>query len=144
MNDSVEEVMSKTVYSMSIDRPVKEALQMMISRDIGSIVLTKNGAPFGIITERDVMKNIAAAPHDNLEKPAVNFGSTNLLTCNPNTHVWDAFTIMLRNRIRRLPVLESGKLVGIVTERDLFKWVVRVTYEPNIPSDLAKLILQAE
>ena len=50
--------------------------------------------------------------------------------------------VMLRRKIRRLPVTKDGKLVGIVTERDLFKWVVGVLYAPNVPEDVKKLIAQ--
>jgi CBS domain-containing protein len=50
---------------------------------------------------------------------------------------------MLRRKIRRLPVVQKDKLVGIVTERDLFKWVVKLVYEPNIPDDLKSLVAQS-
>ena len=43
---------------------------------------------------------------------------------------------MVTKNIRRLPIVEEGRLVGIVTERDLFKWVIRVFYEPNIPDHI--------
>jgi CBS domain-containing protein len=65
-----------------------------------------------------------------------------VISISPKTEAWEAFTTMLRKKIRRLPVEEKGKLVGMVTERDLFKWVVRVFYEPNIPDEFKELVAQ--
>jgi len=47
---------------------------------------------------------------------------------------------MLKNKIRRLPVVDDGKLVGIVTEKDLMRWVLRVSYEPNIPPHIKAVL----
>jgi CBS domain-containing protein len=47
---------------------------------------------------------------------------------------------MVTKKIRRLPIVERGRLVGIVTERDLFKWVIRVFYEPNVPDRIKKFV----
>jgi len=47
---------------------------------------------------------------------------------------------MLKNEVRRLPVLDDGKLVGIVTEKDLMRWVLRVSYEPNIPPHIKSIL----
>lgn len=73
---------------------------------------------------------------------AGNAASKPLIAVPPEEEIWEAFGIMLENKVRRLPVLKDGKLVGIVTERDLFKWVVRVIYEPNIPKRIKGLIAQ--
>jgi CBS domain-containing protein len=56
--------------------------------------------------------------------------------------VQQAFEMMLKNEVKRLPVLDDGKLVGIVTEKDLMRWVLRVSYEPNIPPHI-KAILES-
>jgi CBS domain-containing protein len=115
----------------------------MVKYDIGAVVvLDKSSRVVGIMTERDVVNKIASEGA-NLKAPVSKFASRPVITAGPETKVWDAFTQMLRRKIRRLPVVEKGKLVGIVTERDLFKWVVRVIYEPNIPNDLRTLIAQS-
>src|SRR3989304_4851570 len=73
-----------------------------------------------------------ASPRDPMSQP--------LVTAEPDTPSWEAFRTMLKKRIRRLPIVEKGKLVGIVTERDLFRWVLLVAYEPNIPEDIREIV----
>jgi CBS domain-containing protein len=63
-----------------------------------------------------------------------------LVTIGPSAQVWEAVEQMVRKDIRRLPVIGGDKIVGMVTERDVFRWVIRVAYEPNIPEDLKKLV----
>jgi CBS domain-containing protein len=54
--------------------------------------------------------------------------------------VQDAFELMLKNKIRRLPILDGGKLKGIVTTQDIMRWVLRVSYEPNIPKHIQAIL----
>jgi CBS domain-containing protein len=80
---------------------------------------------------------------DYLNRPLSQTAKRKVITVTPETEIWEAFTLMLKNKIRRLPVVtKAGKLVGIVTERDLFKWVVAAAYEPEIPEEIKKLIAQ--
>jgi CBS domain-containing protein len=140
--DVVGRIMSKTVRTVSARQPVSAAVAVMTKHDIGSVVVLKDGAPLGIITERDVMRHLVGKTSRNLDKPSEALASKPLVTVPPDTEIWEAFMMMLRRKIRRLPVMQAGKLVGIVTERDLFKWVVSVLYEPNVPEDVRKLIAQ--
>src|SRR5208283_1177147 len=136
--------MSKTVRTMAPDQPASAAVKLMVKHDIGSVVIVSDSAKVvGIITERDLMRKVMSGSKPlNLKTPVSKIASKPVITATPDTKVWDAFAQMLRNKIRRLPVIQEGKLVGIVTERDLFKWVVKVVYEPNVPDDLKKLITQ--
>jgi CBS domain-containing protein len=63
-----------------------------------------------------------------------------LVTVPPSTELWRAVELMVRDDLRRLPVIENDKLVGMVTERDVLYWLVKVAYEPNMPEDLKKLL----
>lgn len=140
--DAVSEIMSRTVKTIADARPVRAAVAMMTKNDIGSVVVVKGRVPVGIITERDVMRRLAGKSQASLDQPSGRLASKPLITVSPETMIWEAFILMLRRRIRRLPVTRDGKLVGIVTERDLFKWVVGVLYAPNVPQDVRKLIAQ--
>jgi CBS domain-containing protein len=63
-----------------------------------------------------------------------------LLTISPSMEVWRAVELMVRKDVRRLPVIDGDKLVGMVTERDVLRWLVKVAYEPNMPEDLTRLL----
>jgi CBS domain-containing protein len=114
----------------------------MAKLDIGSLIVTSGGRAVGVVTERDVVKVVARGGAASLRKRLDSVASKPVVTVSPTTEIWEAFTLMLKKKIRRLPVVERGKVVGIVTERDLLKWVVGVFYEPNIPADVKKLITQ--
>jgi CBS domain-containing protein len=63
-----------------------------------------------------------------------------LQTVTPGIEIWRTFELMLKLGVRRLPVVEDGKLIGLVTEKDLTRWVLRSFYEPNIPAEIKSLV----
>ena len=139
---SIRQIMSKTVWTIERSKSVHGALDTMISHDIGSVVVVDDSKIVGIITERDIMRNIGGEMN-YLDRKCGDVCSKPVISIEPNAESWEAFEVMLRNKIRRLPVLdENQRLAGIVTERDLFKWVLRVCYEPNVPKEIVKLISQ--
>jgi CBS domain-containing protein len=131
--------MSTKVVTVKSTEKASKALQMMVRHKIGSIVVVDKGKPVGILTERDVTTRMAKG--QNVRGMIVrNIMSKPLVTIGPSAQIWQAVEQMVRKDIRRLPVMEGDKLVGIITERDIFRWVIKVAYEPNIPEDLRKLI----
>ncbi len=140
--DTVADIMSRSVHVVSPRETVDDALALMVKNEIGSVVLTEDEKAIGILTERDVVKLLRREGAGVLDDLIRVVATRTLVTVQPDTPVWEAFTLMLKKKVRRLPVVENGKLLGIVTERDLFKWVVKVTYEPNIPEDIKNLIAQ--
>jgi CBS domain-containing protein len=140
--DTVGAVMTKTPVTIKPDTTVRKALQLMIKKDIGSLVVVKNEAPVGIVTERDVTRRSLrpAQAKGVYDRPVTRLMSRPVVAVPPTTPIWEAFEIMVTKKIRRLPIVERGRLVGIVTERDLFKWVIRVFYEPNIPDRIKKFV----
>ena len=137
--DTIAEIMTGRVLTLSPQNKTIDALDAMVQNDIGSVPIVDQGELVGIITERDIVKEITKS-FDYLERRLSETGKRSVVTVTPSTPLWEAFALLLRNKIRRLPVVENHRLVGIVTERDLFKWVVRVAYEPNVPEDLKELI----
>lgn len=134
--------MTKTPVTIKPDLTVRKALQLMIKKDIGSLVVVKDGVAVGIITERDVTRRSLrlARARGLYDRPVTRFMSRPLVTLPPSTPIWEAFETMVTKKIRRLPIVEQGRLVGIVTERDLLKWVIRVFYEPSIPDRIKKFL----
>ena len=136
---SLTQIMTTRVVTVDISERVEEAIRLMVKFDIGSIVVVDRENPVGIITERDITR--AALRGDSLLKlPARSLMSRPLQTVTPDTEVWRTFEIMLKLGARRLPVVENGKLLGIVTEKDLTRWVLRIYYEPNLPAEIRSLV----
>lgn len=139
----LSEIMTRRVISVDVSERVEEALRLMIKFDVGSVIVTDNQKPIGIITERDVTR--ASLRGDSLLKiPVRSLMSRPIQSVSPQLEVWKAFEMMLRLGVRRLPVVEDEKLVGVVTEKDLTRWVLRVFYEPNLPDEIRALVQNPE
>jgi CBS domain-containing protein len=139
--DTLRHVMTSPVRTMESNGTVTAAAKIMVQHDIGSIVVVEGKKPVGIITERDITKQVIKG--EGVLKEAVkNVMTKALVTAPPNMPVQEAFELMLMNKVRRLPILENNNIVGIVTVKDLMRWVLRVSYEPNIPKHI-KMILEA-
>jgi len=135
----LSEIMTTRVVTVDISERVEEALRLMVKFDVGSIIVVDKQKPVGIITERDITR--AALRGDSLLKlPVRSLMSRPLQTTTPNMEIWRTFELMLKLGVRRLPVVDNDKLVGIVTEKDLTRWVLRIFYEPNLPEEMQGLI----
>jgi len=137
-SDTVKCVMMD-IITVTKKRIIKEALDIMIKNDIGSLVVVEGSTGIGILTERDIMKNVSSDPNF-MNKRVEELMSKPLITINEETPAWDAFRIMLSRKIRRLPIEKDGKLIGIISERDLFRWVMLVVYEQNTPEDIREIV----
>ena len=135
----LSEIMTRKVVTVGIGERVEEALRLMVKYDIGSVVVTDGENPVGIITERDITR--AALRGDSMLRiPARSLMSRPLQTATGDTEVREAVELMLKLGLRRLPVIEDGRLVGVVTEQDLTRWVLRSFYEPDVPAELRSLV----
>ena len=112
--------------------PALEAVKLMVDKNVGSVVALENEKLAGVMTERDVLRAVAKGINlSNLRVKDVM--TSNLITVTSKTPIIDAFLTMTKNKIRRLPVVDDGKWVGYVTWKDLYRWVVKVGYEPMEP-----------
>ncbi len=135
----LSEIMTSKVITVDISERVEEAIRLMVKFDVGSIIVTDKEKPVGVITERDITRS--ALRGDSLLKlPVRSLMSRPVQTATPDMEVWRTFELMLKLGVRRLPVIDNDKLVGIITEKDLSRWVLRVFYEPNLPEEIRSLI----
>ena len=139
LEDILKSVMSTKVETVKPKQPVRLALNKMVRRNIGSIIVVDGGRPVGIVTERDISRKLAKGLK-NLNTQVMRIMARNLIVASPDTTIQAAFGLMLEHGIRRIPVVDDGKLVGVVTERDLLHWVLQVSYEPNIPPEIIKIL----
>lgn len=140
--DKIGQIMSKPVRTVKPDEKLTAAVAAMDNNSIGSVVVLDGETAIGIITEGDVVEQISKGAQVLLE-PVKQVMSRPLITGTPDMTVQDAVNLMLEKRIRQLPIVEGSKLVGIVTDRDLMRSVLRASYEKLSKPKLRELELEA-
>ncbi|MFN7106320.1 MAG: CBS domain-containing protein, partial [Pyrobaculum sp.] len=98
---------------------LREAIEIMAKNNIGFLPVTEEGKLVGVISETDVMKIVAAG--GDLDKPVLQYMVKNAITVSKETPLRDAAELMVRHNIRHLPVVEDGKVVGVISVRDILK-----------------------
>lgn len=126
--DRVRELMTVGVVTVTPEDTVETALRRMIDHDIGAVVVVEGSSPVGVFTERDVTRRVLT-DRDLLARPVREVMSAPVVTTEPDAEIVFVFETMNERKIRRLPVVEDGRLVGILTERDLLRWVDAVAHE---------------
>ena len=115
----VKDAMTRRVKTVALDSSIKEAAQKMNKFEIGSVVVVQGKRPVGIITERDLLRQIVEPWLDPEVVNVRNVTTTPLTTIREEATLEEAAEIMMNRRIKKLPVVKNGKLVGIVTATDL-------------------------
>jgi CBS domain-containing protein len=118
LTNSIRNVMTKNVVTVSPNQTVKEAAALMSQHNVGAIPVVENGQVKGIITDRDITLRTIAEGRDG-NTPVSQVMSTNLVSGNPNMSVQEAAQLMSQHQIRRLPIVENNQLSGIVALGDL-------------------------
>ncbi len=117
----VREVMTTNVKTVRPFSTVKDVVQKMNKFGIGSVVVVEEDRPVGIITERDIMRSLAEQFFDIGVVKAKDIMSTQLVTISGDVSVEEAARLMASRKIKKLPIVENGKLVGIVTSTDVMR-----------------------
>jgi len=117
----VRDVMTKAVKTVRIDSNVREAVQKMNKFDIGSIVVVDNRKPVGIITERDILRRIVEQSIDPSIVKVREIMSQPIVTVDSDTSIEEAARLMAKKQIKKLPVVENDRLVGIITSMDIMR-----------------------
>jgi len=114
----IEDVMTKALVSVDPATSLYQISKMMEQGGMGSILVKKDGVPSGIITDRDFAIKIAAYGV-SMDSPVEKIATFPLQTINSNDSLLDAAKTMTDKKIRKLVVVEEGKIVGIITSTDL-------------------------
>ncbi len=117
---SVKEIMTKDVVSIDVNYSVFDAAEIMSSNQLGCLVVMDGENTVGIVTERDIVRRVCAKKLPG-ETKVSEIMSKNLITIDPDASIKDAARVMSSNKIRRLPVLKDGKLVGILVASDFVR-----------------------
>ena len=112
----VKEIMKKAI-TISKKATIKESATIMSKQEIGSLVVAEKNIFFGIVTGHDIIKHIAKS--NNLNEKINKIMSKNAVTINPEATLEEAASLMHEQKIRRLPVVEKNRLLGIITAADI-------------------------
>jgi len=113
------EIMTPNVVTAALDEALLKVAELMRDHRVGSVVICDPaGGPCAMITDRDVAVRGTAERHD-LAAPVTELVSRPLVTGDPEMGLEEAAALMVRHHVRRLPVLDDGELVGIVTLDDI-------------------------
>ncbi|MBN1456181.1 MAG: CBS domain-containing protein [Methanomicrobia archaeon] len=116
---NVRDIMSRPIITEDEETVVRKIAEDMEELGIGSVVITRAGKPVGIITERDIALKTLLKNKRASEVKAKEIMSAPLTTIEPDLSVDEACKLAARRRIKRLPVVENDRAVGIVSIRDL-------------------------
>jgi|SRR5919197_1734250 CBS domain-containing protein len=119
----VRDIMTKQIVMIDHDKSALEAAKTMAEKGISSVFVVRDGQPVGIVSERDFIKKICAKELPIAEAKIGDIMSKIQTTADPETPIEVAVQRMVNRKIRRLPIIEEGKLVGIITVTDLAKYL---------------------
>lgn len=115
----VRDIMEKNVITINHDKTARDAALMLKEKQISFLVIMNENAPIGLVTERDIVRKIAAEDKQASTVPLKDIMSKKFRWVEPSTDIDAAVQKMVNNNIRRLIVLENEKLAGVVTQTDL-------------------------
>ena len=119
MTQKLREVMTPDPVTVLKSAPVTEAAQAMKERDIGDVIVRDDGRICGIVTDRDIVVRVLAEGRDPNSTTVGEVASDQPVTLSPDADVSEAVNVMREKALRRLPVTEDGRPVGIVSLGDL-------------------------
>jgi CBS domain-containing protein len=119
MAKSVREAMTASVSSVSPSQSLADAAEVMKGADVGSVPVVEEGRLAGIVTDRDIVTRAVAEQRNPQDVKVDEIASHDLVTVEPGQDLDEALALMARHKIRRLPVLEEGRLVGMLAQADI-------------------------
>ena len=119
MGKKITEVMSSNPCAIEADKPVAYAAKMMKDEDVGLAPIVEGDRLVGTLTDRDIVTRVVADGRDPQTVSVREVASTDLVTIDPQQDLDDALKLMASHQVRRLPVVEDGRLVGVVAQADV-------------------------
>lgn len=122
----VRDVMDNDVKVVGSDSTVAEAIRLMIDENMWSLVVEKKGVPVGVVTERDLLRGCLSKRLPPEREPVEWIMTSPLITISPEMTIREAMSILVEKNIRRLFIVEKGKIIGCVTQTRLFESSLQV------------------
>ncbi|MDE3167631.1 MAG: CBS domain-containing protein [Acidobacteriota bacterium] len=127
MAESIRQILNdkgSNVWSIPPEATVYDAIAMMMEKAVGALLVMKAGVLAGIISERDYARKVILQERSSRETSVTEIMTRNVVTVSPEYSVEECMRIMTECRIRHLPVLEEGRVLGIVSIGDLVKAII--------------------
>ena len=112
----------REVLKIEAESSVFEAVQKMVDANVGSLLVTDHGEIAGIVTERDYLRRVTLEGRTDKETAVGEIMTSPLIVVTPETSIDECMAVMTDRRIRHLPVVDGGEVVGVVSIGDLVKF----------------------
>ena len=112
------------VWSIAPDKTVFEAIQLLAEKNVGALLVMDGDALAGILSERDYTRKVALKGKSSREMKVREIISSPAISARPDSTVEECMKLMTDHRVRHLPVLEGGKVAGVVSIGDLVNWTI--------------------
>jgi len=121
MAKTIRDLMTKNPCAIDADQPVAHAAKMMRDENVGLAPIVEGQKLVGTLTDRDIAIRVVAEGKDPQKTTVREVATTSVVTIDPNQDLAEALRLMAQNQVRRLPVVEDGRLAGIVAQADVAK-----------------------
>ena len=115
---NIRDVMTPNPRTVSPEESIQNAARIMRDEDTGVVPVVEHGRPIGMLTDRDIVVR-AVAENGQLDRPVRDIATTNVVCVTPDMSTREANELMREHQVRRLPVVEGERLVGVVSLGDL-------------------------
>jgi len=131
-------LMTTDVPLTTLNTPVSDAARLMRATDRDSLIVFDLGSATGIVTERDIIRKVTAEARDPMRVHVADIVSSPLVTIHPDKSVKEAAFLMVKHKIRHLPVVKEGRLLGMFTLQDFAKHMSKKSVKDEILESMGK------
>lgn len=133
----IRDIMVKDVITVEPRKSVKKAVELMKKNEIGCLIVVQDEKPIGIVTERDMLNRVLMSDRDPQEIKVQDIMTNSLVSGKPDMEIMQTARLMFKRGIKKLPVIDGGRLIGLVTLTDL-------VYSQEVLEEMAGLLSAME